>query len=93
MTPRRTAGAASEQHRLLLVQFETAALYRKLQHLERGAFQVEELAAFLAHEVHLFFAASGTRVAVAQLVVVVGSDNLHDSRLFHAGQVPIYSAE
>ena len=78
---------------MLLVELKPAALYRKLQHLERGAFQVEKLAAFLAYEVHLFFAAAGTRVAVAQLVVVVGPDNLHDSRLFHAGQVPIYSAE
>ena len=93
MTPPRTAGATAEQHRLLLVELKSAALYRKLQHLERWAFQVKELAAFLAYEVHLFFAAAGTRVAVAQLVVVIGTDNLYDAGLFHTGQVPVYSTQ
>ena len=93
MTPPRTAGAAAKQHGLLLVKFESAALHRKLQHLEGGAFQVKELAAFLAHEVHLFFALAWTRLAVAQLVVVVGTDNLYDAGLFHTGQVPVYSTQ
>ena len=87
-------GAAAQQHGLLLVQFETAhALHRKLQHLEGGAVQVKELAAFLAHQVHLFFAAAGARVAVLQLVVLSGAHDLYAARLFEPRKVPVDGTE
>ena len=54
---------------------------------------MEKLAAFFAYEVHLFFAAAGTRIAVLQLVVLGGTDNLDHSGFFEPGKVPIYSTQ
>ena len=93
MTPPRTTSTTAEQHRLLLIQFKSAALDRKLQHLERGAFEVEELTTFLANQVHFFFAATRTRITVLQFIIFSSTDNLNHPRLFETGQVPIYGAE
>ena len=88
------SGAAPEQNRLLLVQFKAAyALYRKLQHLECGAFQVEKLAAFLAHEVHFLLALARASVAVLEFLVLFGPDNLDDTRFFEAGEGPVDGAQ
>jgi hypothetical protein len=54
---------------------------------------MEKLAAFLAYEVHLFFATAGACIAVLQLVVVVGADNLYHARFFESGKIPVYGAE
>lgn len=88
------SGAAPEQNRLLLIQLKTAhALYGELQHLEGGAFQVEKLAAFLAHEVHFLLALARAGVAVLEFLVLFGPDNLDDTRFFETGEVPVDGAQ
>lgn len=54
---------------------------------------MEKLAAFFAYEVHLFFAAAGACIAVLQLVVVIGANNLYHARFFESGEVPVDGAE
>ena len=69
------------QNRLLVVELKPVQAGNGMhQETERRAFQVEKLAAILADQVHLGFAAARTRVTVLKFLVFFGAHNLHDVR-------------
>lgn len=89
MASPRTSCTTAEQYRLLLIQFESTALHRKLQNLQGRAFQVEKLATNLAHQMHFRLAATRTSVAVLQFVIFGSANNLNHPGLLQPGQVPV----
>ena len=71
------------QNRLLVVELKSVQTGDGMhQETECRPFQVEKLAAILADQVHLGFAATGTCVTVLKFLVFFGTHNLHDVRFF-----------
>ena len=70
----------ADQNRLLVIELEPVQAGDGMQeNAERGAFQMEKLAAVFADKVHLGFAAARARVAVLQFLVFLGSHDLYDA--------------
>jgi hypothetical protein len=70
----------ADQNRLLVIELKPVQAGDGMhENAERGAFQMEKLAAVFADKVHLGFAAARTCITVLQFLVLFGTHNLHDA--------------
>jgi len=70
----------ADQNRLLVIELKPVQAGDGMhENAERGAFQMEKLAAVFADKVHFGFAATGTCVTVLQFLVLFDAHNLHDA--------------